>query len=99
MTQHNYNNTVHEEIETTCHMGEQLHVVTSNAFKSRVLNLRMFRVVPSKTGHTGYTRIGFFLTRNEARTLRDSLSEIIEDENAWDTEIPEPLIEMEDDVE
>tara|TARA_R100000458_G_C8043758_1_gene93974 strand:- start:182 stop:481 length:300 start_codon:yes stop_codon:yes gene_type:complete len=99
MAQHDYNNTVHEEIETTCHLGEELHVVTSNAFNSRVLNLRMFRVVPSKTGHTGYTRIGFFLTKKEARNLRDALSEVIEDENAWDTDIPEALIDMEDDVE
>ena len=99
MAQHDYNNTVHEEIETTCHLGEELHVVTSTAFNSRVLNLRMFRVVPSKTGHTGYTRIGFFLTKKEARNLRDALSEVIEDENAWDTDIPEALIDMEDDVE
>ena len=99
MAQHDYNNTVHEEIETTCHLGEELHVVTSNAFNSRVLNIRMFRVVPSKTGHTGYTRIGFFLTKKEARNLRDALSEVIEDENAWDTDIPEALIDMEDDVE
>jgi len=72
--------------------------VTSNAFDSRVLNLRLFRVQPSKTGHTGYTKIGMFLTRDEARQLRDSLSEVIEDENAWDTEIREPLRDMDGDL-
>jgi len=93
---HDYNNKVHDEIETSCHLGECLHVVTSNAFDSRVLNLRMFRVQPSKTGHTGYTKIGFFLSRDEARQLRDSLSEVVEDENAWDTDIRDTLIDMED---
>ena len=99
MAQHNYNNTVHEEIETSCQMGESLHVVTSNAFDSRVLNLRLFRIVPSKTGHTGYTRIGFFLTRNETRTLRDALSEIIEDENAWDTEVSPAIKDLDGEFE
>ena len=93
---HDYNNKVHNAIVTSCHLGECLHVVTSNAFDSRVLNLRMFRVQPSKTGHTGYTKIGFFLSRDEARQLRDSLSEVVEDENAWDTEIRDTLIDMED---
>ena len=93
---HDYNNKVHDEIETSCHLGECLHVVTSNAFDSRVLNLRMFRVQPSKTGHAGYTEIGFFLSRDEARQLRDSLSEVVEDENAWDTDIRDTLIDMED---
>tara|TARA_R100001082_G_scaffold105413_1_gene77475 strand:+ start:532 stop:699 length:168 start_codon:yes stop_codon:yes gene_type:complete len=51
----------------------------------------MYRVQPSKTGHTGYTKIGFFLSRDEARRLRDSLSEVIEDENAWDTDVREPI--------
>lgn len=91
---HDYNNKVHDEIETKCHLGECLHVVTSNAFDSRVLNLRMFRVQPSKTGHTGYTKIGFFLSRDETRQLRDSLSEIVEDENAWDTDVPDIFREM-----
>ena len=99
MAQHDYNNKVHEEIDTSCHLGECLHVVTSNAFNSRVLNLRMFRIQPSKTGHTGYTRIGFFLTRDEARRLRDILAEVVEEENAWDIEVPDPLMEMEGDVE
>ena len=92
MAQHNYNNTVHEEIETSCQMGESLHVVTSNAFDSRVLNLRLFRIVPSKTGHTG-------LTRNETRTLRDALSEIIEDENAWDTEVSPAIKDLDGEFE
>ncbi len=88
---HEYNNKMHDEIDTSCHLGECLHVVTSNAFNTRVLNLRMYRVQPSKTGHTGYTKIGFFLSRDEARRLRDSLSEVIEDENAWDTDVREPI--------
>lgn len=90
---HEYHNIQHGVIETTCHLGEELHAVTSNAFGDRVLNIRMFRVIPSKTGHTGYTRVGFFLTRNEARHLRDTLSDIVEDDGAWEIVTSEPIKE------
>ena len=91
---HDYRNEVHATLETSCHMGQELHIITSNAFKDRVMNIRLNRVVPSKTGHVGYTRIGFFLTKKEARLLRDALSETIEKDSAWDLDAPEPIINM-----
>jgi hypothetical protein len=84
--QHDYKSEVHTVIEVSCHIGQELHIVTSNAYGDRVLNLRMNRVVPSKTGHTGYTRVGMFLTREETKRLRDSLIDLIEDDSAWDAD-------------
>jgi|TARA_B100001758_G_C17996977_1_gene396048 hypothetical protein len=82
--QHDYQSKVHEVIEASCHVGQELHIITSNAYGDRVLNLRMNRVMPSQTGHTGYTKIGMFLNRAEARKLRDALIDLIEDDSAWD---------------
>lgn len=90
---HDYNNTLYNTIQTGCHIGEELHVVTTNAFDNRVLNLRMYKVMPSKTGYTGYTKVGFWLTKNEARELRDALSEVIENESAWDVIDSNPIKE------
>ena len=81
--EHDYQNVIHDEIETTRHPGEELHVITSNAFDGRMLNVRMRRIVPSKTGWTGYTKAGFFLNRTEARALRDALSDLVEDDDVW----------------
>ncbi len=83
---HDYKSVVHAVIQTSCHMGEELHTVTSNAYGSRVLNLRMSRVIPSKTGHTGYTKVGFFLTKEEAKKLRDALIDLSEKDEAWETD-------------
>lgn len=96
-TPHEYHNKIHGTVETSCHLGHELHICTSNAYDGRRLNLRLNRIVPSKTGHTGYTRIGFFLSKNEARELRDFLSDVIEDRGAWDVLIHEPIRDMEDD--
>lgn len=90
---HEYHNKVHGKVDVSCHLGEELHIITSNAYNNRVLNIRMNRIVPSKTGHTGYTRVGFFLTKKEARDLRDYLSDVIEDEGAWEVVENEPLRE------
>ena len=84
--QHDYQSKVYEVIDTSCHTGQELHIVTSNAYGDRVLNLRMNRVIPSMTGHTGYTKIGMFLNRSEARQLRDALIDLIENDSAWDPE-------------
>tara|TARA_R100000458_G_scaffold3187_1_gene2599 strand:- start:38 stop:427 length:390 start_codon:yes stop_codon:yes gene_type:complete len=92
---HDYRNEVHATVETSCHMGQELHIITSNAFKDRVMNIRLNRVIPSQTGHVGYTRVGFFLTKKEARQMRDALSEVIEKDSAWDLDAPEPIIDME----
>ena len=80
---HDWCNIIHEEIETSCHPGEELHIITSNAYNSRMLNVRMRRIIPSKTGWTGYTKAGFFLTRQEARELRDTLADLVEDDDVW----------------
>jgi len=90
---HEYHNNLHDVVKTSCHIGEELHVVTTNAYNTRVLNLRMFKVMPSKTGYTGYTKNGFFLTKNEARELRDHISELIENESAWDVVEENPIKE------
>ena len=89
--EHEYQNKVHNEIKTSCHPGEELHVITSNAFDGRMLNVRMNRIIPSKTGWTGYTKAGFFLKRQEARELRDALSDLVEDEDVWVVVENEPL--------
>ena len=96
-TPHEYHNKIHGTVETSCHLGHELHICTSNAYDGRMLNLRLNRVIPSKTGHTGYTRVGFFLNKQEARELRDFLSDVIEDEGAWFAIINEPIRDMEDD--
>ena len=83
MRSHDYKNKIHNQIQTEHDRGEELHIVTSNAFGSRVLKIRMNRVVPSKTGYTGYTKVGFFLSKKEAAELRDSLSELLDDDEAW----------------
>ena len=95
---HDYQNEIHATIETTCHLGQELHIITSNAYNNRILNLRLNRIIPSKTGHTGYTRIGFFLTKKEARELRDRLSDTIENESAWEVDTNGAIIDMGDDT-
>lgn len=94
--EHDYQNKVHNEIDTSCHPGEELHVITSNAFDGRMLNVRMHRIIPSKTGWTGYTKAGFFLNRQEARELRDALSDLVEDEDVWVVVEAEPLRDVDE---
>ncbi len=84
VNKHDYKSKIHEVVQTSCHMGQELHLTTSNAYGSRVLNLRMNRVVPSKTGYTGYTKVGVFMTRKEATQLRDALIDLLADDIAWD---------------
>tara|TARA_R100000995_G_scaffold41700_1_gene19420 strand:+ start:4191 stop:4361 length:171 start_codon:yes stop_codon:yes gene_type:complete len=43
----------------------------------------MFRVMPSKTGYTGYTKVGIFLTKEETKKLRDTLIGLVENDEAW----------------
>lgn len=76
--------------------GFELHVMTSEAYNSRVLNLRLNRVIPSMRGYTGYTKQGFMLSRDEARTLLDKLVEVIHDDDAWEDE-PNDMVVMDDD--
>ena len=83
MKQHDYRNEVHSTLDVSSHLGHTLHIMTTNAYGARVLNLRMHRDVPSKTGHTGYTKVGMFLTKEEAKKLRDTLTDLIEKDDAW----------------
>jgi hypothetical protein len=56
----------------------------------------MHRIIPSKTGWTGYTKAGFFLNRQEARELRDALSDLVEDEDVWVVVEAEPLRDVDE---
>ena len=79
-----YNQILHRSFETTFTPGEELHLLTQDAYGQRVLNLRIFRVAPSRSGHTGYTQRGFYLNRNEALLLRDHLNDILEDDSSFE---------------
>lgn len=74
--------------------GHELHVMTSDAFATRVLNLRLHRNIPSVRGYTGYTRHGFMLSRDEARILLESMIEAINDDDLWEEEIEAEVIPM-----
>ena len=73
-----YNQVLHRSFETAFTPGEELHLLTQDALGSRVLNLRINRVAPSRNGYVGYTQRGFFLTREETFLLRDHLNDILE---------------------
>tara|TARA_R100000152_G_C6774993_1_gene203098 strand:- start:1668 stop:2012 length:345 start_codon:yes stop_codon:yes gene_type:complete len=79
-----YNQILHRSFETSFTPGEELHLLTQDAYGQRVLNLRIFRVAPSRSGHTGYTQRGFYLNRDEAQLLRDHLNDILADEGAFE---------------
>lgn len=83
-------------VSTSFTPGFELHIMTSEAYNSRVLNLRLNRVVPSVRGYTGYTKQGFMLSRDEARALLDKLVEVIHDDDAWEDE-PDEMVVIEGD--
>ena len=76
-----YNQVLHRKIETSFTPGEEIHILTQDAYGERVLNVRVFRVAPSRSGHTGYTPRGFYLTKGEAELLRDHISDVLEAES------------------
>lgn len=92
-----YNQVLHDSIETSYTEGEELHVLSQDARGTRVLNLRICTVAPTKSGYTGYTKRGFYLTRKETLALRDALSDLLKDptfvDETEDTmkEVPETL--------
>jgi hypothetical protein len=75
-----YNQVLHRSIETSFVPGEELHLLTQDAYGQRVLNVRICRIAPSRSGHTGLTKRGFYLTQGEAELLRDHLSDILADD-------------------
>lgn len=92
-----YNQMLHRKIPTFFDPGEELHLLTQDAYGQRVLNIRVCRIAPSKTGHTGYTMRGFYLSKDEAELLRDHLSDLLEDEGLFDP-LPTGLKEVTDTV-
>ena len=84
MAKQDYGSRVFGIIDAQCHLGKELHVMTSEAFKTRVLGIRLNRIMPSASGHTGYTKEGFMLMKDEVVLLRDYLTEAIENESLWE---------------
>ncbi len=79
-----YDSKVFGKIDAKCHMGLELHVMTSKAFNTRVLNLRLYRMVPAFSGHTGYTKQGFMLSKEEVSELHSFLTEAMSNQDLWD---------------
>jgi len=75
-----FNQRVECRIDASFTPGEEIHLLTQDAHGSRILNVRVYRVAPSANGHVGYTRKGFYLTKEEAVALRDALNDLIADE-------------------
>lgn len=84
MTDAKYNQVLHRKLDTSFTPGEELHLLTQDAYGQRVLNIRIFRVAPSRSGHTGYTQRGFYLTKEEATLLRDHLNDVLEMDEAFE---------------
>ena len=91
-----FNSRVFGVVPTSFSPGFELHIMTSEAYNDRVLNLRLNRVIPSVRGYVGYTKQGFMLSRDEARMLLDKLVEVIHDDDAWEDE-PDSVVVIEDD--
>lgn len=84
-----FNSRLNGVVPSKFHPGHELHVMTSEAFGTRVLNLRLYRIIPSIRGYTGYTKQGFMLNRDEARVLLEHLLETINDDDQWEEEAEE----------
>ena len=94
-----YNSIVFGKIDAECHLGHELHVMTSSAFNTRVLGVRLYRVAPSATGHIGYTKQGIMLRRSEIPELHRLLTEAMANDSLWDEPINEvvPIKESDND--
>lgn len=89
-----YNQRLERRIATRFNGGEDLHLLTQDNKGERILNLRLFREAPSKQGHTGYTKKGFYLYREEVLLLRDALNDLLLDgglDSPSVQEVPETL--------
>ena len=76
-----YNQQKHASIDTSFATGEEVHILTQDAHDTRIMNIRVYRVAPSRNGHTGYTKKGFYLTEEEALELRDTLNTLLREDN------------------
>tara|TARA_Y100001938_G_C8048080_1_gene410095 strand:- start:584 stop:874 length:291 start_codon:yes stop_codon:yes gene_type:complete len=89
MAEKDFNSKIFGVVDTKFQPGFELHVMTSEAFNTRVLNLRLNRIIPSVRGYTGYTKQGFMLTRDEAKRLLEHLTDVVHDDEAWEDELDE----------
>jgi|TARA_R100001230_G_C5673961_1_gene179241 hypothetical protein len=87
---------VHGTIAAALSPGYELDVMTSQGYGQVVLNLRMRRTVPGVTGHVGYTRQGFIITREEAIILRDLLQDIIPHDSNWEVDDGNNMVEVDE---
>jgi len=83
MSDNKYNQIHHSTIDTSFNPGEEVHILTQDGRKERLVNVRVNRVAPSKSGHVGYTKKGFYLNKQEAEDLRDALIELLNDDDAF----------------
>lgn len=79
-----YNQVLHATIDTSFTAGEEVHILTQDTRDERIMNIRVNRVAPSRNGHVGYTKKGFYLTEEEALKLRDALNELLHKDNISD---------------
>jgi hypothetical protein len=80
-----YNQKKHATIGTQFSPGEEVHILTqSTKALGRIMNVRVYRVAPSRSGHTGYTKKGFYLTEEEALELRDTLNKLLDEDSISD---------------
>lgn len=91
-----FNSRIYGVVATSFLPGFELHIMTSEAYKTRVLNVRLNRIIPSMKGYTGYTKQGFMLSRDEAKKMLEHLIEIVNDDDAWEDE-PDEIVGIEDD--
>lgn len=96
MSSKDFNSRIHGVVGTSFSPGFELHIMTSEAYNSRVLNMRLNRIVPSVRGYTGYTKQGFMLSRDEARQMLDLLMDVVHDDDAWEDE-PGEVVELDGD--
>ena len=79
-----YNQVHHATIDTSFTAGEEVHILTQDTHESRIMNIRVYRVAPSRNGHVGFTKKGFYLTEDEALELRDVLNDLLHKDNISD---------------
>ena len=84
MSEGRYNQVKHGAIDTSFSEGEEVHILSQDARGERMLNIRVCRVAPSKSGHVGYTKRGFYLTEEEALAFYDLLGDLLDDDTRAD---------------
>ena len=83
------------KIDARCHMGMEIHTMTSKGFNTRIMNIRLYRIVPNFSGHTGYTKQGVMLTKEEVQLLHSHLTEALANDDLWDDQDTEGVVPIE----